>query len=120
NSKENLADKEAQNLDKVSQAVRESFSARLELKEELDVKLTPIEEERARYQQIIDLLKSKLAESSREQVEHEEDFFGEKVKFVMNRNGQYQEFVGGESINFLSWAIAKKKGLTEANESPSK
>lgn len=110
NSKESFADKEAQNLDKVSQAVRESFTARLELKEQIDAKLNPVAEERAKYQQIIDNLKAEMAKSAEDKVSHTETFFGQQVEFVMHKNGQYEEFVGGQSVNFLNWAIAQKKG----------
>ena len=110
NSKESFADKEAQNLDKVSQTVRESFTARLELKEQIDSKLSPIAEERAKYQQIVENLKAEMAKSTQERVSHKEAFFGQEVEFVMHKDGQYEEFVGGQSINFLNWAIAQKKG----------
>ena len=113
-SNENISQKTDDNLAKVSETVKESYGARLELKRDLDDLLQPIAKERELYSKLVEELKKQLAlNPSQKEVQGSFDCLGEKVTVTMSANGEYQEFVNQKPINFLSWAIETKKHQKE-------
>lgn len=105
---ENFSEKEQANLKEVSDTVRESYLKRLELMKALDSKLTPIAEEKKQHEEVLAKMQADLP-NSQGPLRREFVCLGETIQIVMNTNGEYQEYLNGEPINFLEWAIQKKQ-----------
>lgn len=106
---ENLKSSEEENLRQVSKAVEKSYGDRLEMKHDIDTMLKPIETERAAHQQFIAEMHTKLEASPGQTLREDFQCLGEKILIVMSPSGQYQEYLNSQPINFLNWAINKKK-----------
>ncbi|MCC7432549.1 hypothetical protein IT412_03420 [Candidatus Peregrinibacteria bacterium] len=108
-SPENIRVSEEENLRLVSEAVKESYGERLKMKQDIDTMLKPVETERAAHQQFIAEMHAKLEASPGQTLREEFQCLGEKILIVMSPSGQYQEYLNSQPINFLNWAINKKK-----------
>lgn len=105
---DNFSEKEQANLKEVSDTVRESYLKRLELMKALDSKLTPIAAEKKQHEAVLAEMQSKLP-GAKEPLRREFECLGETIQIVMSPKGEYQEYLNGEPINFLEWAIQKKQ-----------
>lgn len=112
---ENISQKADDNLAKVSETVKESYGARLEMKDKLEKMAEPISKEKEQYSQLVLDLKAKFAaDPSLKEAQGSFDCLGKKVTVTMTADGVYQEFVDQKPIiNFLIWAIDTKKHQKE-------
>lgn len=114
---ENFKNTEEENLRKVSEAVKESYGERLKMKQDIDSLLKPVEAERAAHQQFIAEMHTRLEASPGKTLREEFSCLNEKLLIVMSPSGEYQEYLNGQPINFLSWAINKKKSQSAETNS---
>ncbi len=105
---ESFSHKEQDNLEGVSETVKESYLKRLEMMKDIDKKVSTISQEREQYLQAIKEALTELPKMKGQPVHKDFQCLGETIQIVMTSDGEYQEFINGKPINFLEWAISQK------------
>lgn len=112
---ENFSQKEEHNLKGVTDTVKESYSQRLGLMKNLENQLSIISSEQKQHQEILAQMKSELAQSNGKPLSHEFNCLNQTIVIKMNPNGEYEESLNGEPLNFLQWAIQTKQSKPSDN-----
>lgn len=111
---ESFSHKEQDNLEGISETVKESYLKRLEMMKDIDKKVSTIDAERQQYLQAIKEALADLAKANGQPVKKEFQCLGETIQIVMTSDGEYQEFLHDQPINFLEWAIDQKNNQISA------
>ncbi len=94
--------------DGVAETVEESYRQQLFLANELNKKTAPIAKEKEKFESALMEMKEELAKLNFSQsVERDINVFGTNVHIVMDQSGTNQEFVDGQEVNFMQWALSK-------------
>jgi|GEM_PF-6932138 len=114
-SMENFSQKEANNLNSINDAVKESYSNRLDLMKNLNQKLNLISSEQKQHQEILAQMQKELSQSNGQPLRREFNCLNETIVIEMSPNGEYQEALNGKPLNFLQWAIQTKQSKSSDN-----
>lgn len=117
---ENISQKADDNLAKVSETVKESYGARLEMKDKLDKMVEPISEEKQAWEKKIEQLRDELKiNPTQKEAQGNFECLGKTVTVVVTANGEalppHQSYVDGKLLEegFISWALKTKKEQIE-------
>lgn len=108
------------NLQNVEKTFKEAIIKRIDFSKEIEDRLKPISAEKEQLMKIVTDMKAEMPSLGNQANRREFPCLGETIQIVMQpgEGNVYQEYINGEPINFLRWALDKKSKSAPINSSP--
>lgn len=96
--------------DGVAKTVEESYRQQLFLANELNEKVAPIAKEKELFDRTLGEMKEELAaQNYLRPVERDISVYGKNLHIVLDQSGTNQEYVDGQEVNFIQWALSQAR-----------